>query len=105
MFKAYSKEWELGKKGTWIWDDTETQPILLNAVDITAEERAAAALAAEVRNGRKYDYTQEETQDLVFQEANKVAEQLVEDTAVLDSDIHILVIVARNDTGGGTGES
>ncbi len=94
MFKAYSKEWELGKKSKWIWDDTETQPILLN---ITAEERAAAALATEVRNGREYDYSQEETQDLVFQEANKVDEQLVEDTAVLDSDIHILVIVARNE--------
>ena len=103
VFKAYSKEWKLGKKGIWECDDNQEEPVLHNAVDITAEERAAAEQAADDKNQQVHDFTKEEIQDLVFQEVNHVVDQLVGDKAVLDSGIHILVIVARSDTKGETG--
>ncbi len=104
MLRAYSKEWDLGKKGKWEWDETGTRPVITNAVDITAEDRELAAQAAQERNDSKPNYSDEEIQDLVFQEANKVAERLVEDSAVLESGIHILVILAKRDSNGEIGK-
>jgi hypothetical protein len=103
MFKAYAKEWETGRKGRWVWDENR-KPLMLDGVDITYEEREAILRETDSLNSKAPDYTSSENQEQIFEEVNKMADQLVKDPAVLESGIHIVILIARPDSFKGQGK-
>ncbi len=102
MFKAYTREWDIGRKGRWVWDDNG-EPLMLDSIDITNEERESTIRETEAINSSIPDYKADQIQEKVFDEVNNLADQLVKDPAVLQSGLNVIVLVARTDGYKGRG--